>query len=329
MKFLRTIAASLTSKKFYEEIVKGKIPSQAAPDESAATSAQAAAHPTTSVPAHAQSHASGHIGHYRSNENIKGGLWFVFKLYIVASLFLTILLSINISTILPKFDDAARNILPPGAEIIIEDGVLSTNTNPIIIPMPKNGAMPVVDSYNFEPNATGTPAEPVNLLVLDITASSTPEDLTARGTVMLVTSEGFIFSGNDARYTVGRFKDIENLNVTIDEEWLVAKIEWAKGFARYIPFIAFFGILIVFYFSSVFASVFYGFIIWLMLKMLRRPASFGTAWTVALYSRTFALLIGLLSFGIPLFAMDSVSIMLQIVFVLLMIMERKRVTIAG
>ncbi len=288
MKFFRTITNSLVSKDFYADLLQNP-----------------------------------------HGKPVKKGLWYLFRLYVIVALFLTILISINISAVLPRLDAAARNLLPSGAEIVLKDGSLTTNTNPIIVPVPKS-AEPLHARTGEGANdaSTSTPAsleDVANLIVLDITASSSIEALRERDTLALITSEGFIFQGEGGRYTVGRFSNIKDLDVTVDEAWLVQKAEWLKGFAKFIPFVAFFLILAGLYATSLLACVFYALIILLIMRIQKKDHPFGTAYVIAMYSRTFAIALGLLAYVIPVFGIDTVSIAAQLIFITLMLRSRKSI----
>jgi hypothetical protein len=258
-------------------------------------------------------------------KQVKKGLWYLFRLYVLVSLFLTILISISISAILPRFDDLAKNILPPGAEVVIQDGVLTTNTNPIIIPLPDGASARVATSSLVETGSVGSLENIRNLLVLDITASSTVEALAEKNALVLVTSDGFIFQGDNGRYTIGKFANFEDLELSIDEEWLVSKVEWAKGFAKFIPFIAFFILLIGLYASSLLACLIYALIILLIMKIQKRDHPFSKAYIVAIYSRTFGLALGLLAYLIPFLGINTVSIALQLIFIAFMLRTKSSI----
>lgn len=259
------------------------------------------------------------ILHNDHPKKVRKGLWYLFRVYIIVALFITVLISINISAVLPRIATMARNILPPGAEVTIQNGVLTTNTNPIVIPLPQS---------QVNPNASSTPSvvdDEKNLLVLDITASSSIQDLEDRNTLALVTSEGFIFKGDNGRYSLGKFANFKEMNVTIDENWLVQKADWVKGLAKFVPFIAFFFLLITLYASSLFFSLIWALIITLILKVQKREVAFPTAYVIALYSRTFALAIGLLAYLLPFLGRNMVSVTLQIIFIILMLRTRQAI----
>ncbi len=288
MKFFRTITNSLVSKDFYAGLLQNPHP-----------------------------------------KPVRKGLWYLFRLYILVALFLTILISINISAVIPRFDAVARDILPPGAEIVIQNGMLTTNTNPIIIAMPKDSS--ALSSKTGEgANAVSTSSDITvvrveNLVVLDITASSTIEALHDRNTLALVTSDGFIFQGDNGRYTIGKFSNIKDLDVTIDEEWLVNKVAWLKGFAKFVPFIAFFFILAGLYATSLLACVLYALIILLIMRIQKKNHPFATAYVIALYSRTFGIVLGLLAYVIPFFGINTVSVAIQLIFIAYMLYSRKAI----
>lgn len=304
MKFLKTIADSISSKDFY-------------------------------------------LGIIRKEKNM--GYGFVFKLQIVAALFLTILLSINISTVLPYLDKMARDILPEGAEIIIKEGILETNTNPITIAFPPNTS----EFFNLEKNKTSTStfnqktelagsdgtdlieskssgndmpriSDVKNVIVLDITASTTPEDLIEKNTLILVTSEGVIVRNDTGRFSISYFNDVKNLNISIDEEWLISKVNWTKDFAKFIPFIAFVFLLLSLFVGSLLAALLYGFGTWLIFKFLKKPQPFLTAYSIGLYSRTFATVLGLLTFIIPVIGKNWIIVPLELFFIYYMIKDVRK-----
>lgn len=259
------------------------------------------------------------ILHNDHPKKVRKGLWYLFRVYIIVALFLTVLISINISAVLPRIASTARSILPPGAEITIQNGLLTTNTNPIVIPLPQTE----MSQSATTSQASRTGAK--NLLILDITASTTIQDLEDRNTIALVTSDGFIFKGDNGRYSLGKFSNFKDLNVTIDENWLIQKAEWIKGLAKFVPFIAFFFMLITLYLSSLFFSIFWALIIMLILKVQKREAEFGTTYVIALYTRTFALVIGLLAYLLPFFGRDMVSVILQLIFITFMLRTRQAI----
>jgi hypothetical protein len=307
MKFLRTLFDTLLSKDFYHGVIRGE-------------------------------------------KNI--GFGFVFKLQIVAALFLTILLSINISTVMPFLDRVARDILPDGAEVIIKDGILDTNTNPIVVPFPeKSKGVFTLKGLNLDSSSDTTVSDSVvsdevlgtvtdtatsndseitkkpdikNVLVLDITASTTPEVLLKKNTLILVTAEGVIVRNDSGRFSISYFKDVKDLNVSIDENWLISKSEWAKGFARFIPFIAFVFLLLSLFVGSLLAALLYGFATWLMCKLLKKPQPFIVAYSIGLYSRTFATCIGLLAFIIPFFGSNLIIVPLELAFIFIMIKDIRK-----
>jgi maltodextrin utilization protein YvdJ len=307
MKFLRTLFDTLLSKDFYHSVIRGE-------------------------------------------KNI--GFGFVFKLQIVAALFLTILLSINISTVMPFLDRVARDILPDGAEVIIKDGILDTNTNPIVVPFPEkskgvftlkglnldsssdaiiqesalNEVIPSTVSGTLSTDGSETIKKPdiKNVLVLDITASTTPDVLLKKNTLILVTAEGVIVKNDSGRFSISYFRDVKDLDVSIDETWLISKAEWAKGFARFIPFIAFVFLLLSLFVGSLIAALLYGFGTWLMFKLLKKPQPFVVAYSIGLYSRTFATCIGLLTFIIPVFGSNLIIIPLELAFIFIMIKDIRK-----
>ncbi len=288
MKFFRTITNSLVSKDFYAELLSNTHP-----------------------------------------KPVRKAMWYLFRVYIIVALFLTVLISISISAIIPRFDAAAKNILPPGAEIVVDNGVLTTNTNPIVIAMPEDANAPGLRTeagrgavISTSSDAEGGIDKVRNLIVLDVTASSTVEALEQKDTLTLITSDGFIFRGDGGRYTIGKFANIKDLEVAIDEEWLVSKVQWLKGFAKFVPFVAFFFILAGLYAASLLACVFYALIILLIMKIQKKDHPFSTAYVVALYSRTFALAIGLLAYIIPFFGINTLSIALQLIFIAFMLKSR-------
>lgn len=278
----------------------------------------------------------------------KIGFGFVFKLQIIAALFLTILLSINIAQVLPAIDNLAQNILPKGAEVLVKDGRLETNSNPIVVPLPQDERsvrikQSIVDTTNqvistnegqANPGITSTStiasAVPVsvlgikNLLVLDVTASTTPADLEKKDTFVLVTADGIIFKGDTGRITITQFKDMKDLDLVIDEKWLLEKTAWIKDFARFLPFIAFFFLLATLYIGALFASLLYGFAAWLIFRLLKKPQPFKTAYSIGLYSRTFATVIGLVAFLIPFIGSNFVIVPLEVLFILLMIKDVRK-----
>ena len=257
-------------------------------------------------------------------KQVRKGIWFLFRLYVVVALFLTVMISINISAVIPRLDAVARDLLPTGAEIVIRDDGLTTNTNPIIIAMPAD-----VNVKNQPATSTDAvaakPAKVENLLVLDITASTTVDDLEERNTIALVTADGFIFQGENGRYSIGKFSNLKDLNVTIDEEWLVAKVAWMKGFMKFIPFVAFFFVLVGLFASSLFVCLIYALIILLIMKIQKKDHPFATAYTIALYSRTFAIVLGLLAYLMPFFGSNTVSVALQLIFISFMLYSKKAI----
>ncbi len=241
----------------------------------------------------------------------KTGFFYIFKLQVLSALFLTILLSIGISGILPSIEKTAKEILPPGAEIIIKNGELKTNTNPIIVPIPSS-----IDDGSSDRSL------PTNAIVLDITASTTVADLEKKDTFVLVTAEGIITQNPNGKVTMSFFKNIQDADLVIDENWLAQKSAWLKNFAKYIPFIAFFLILGGLYLLSLFTALIYGLFVYLMLKIVKTPKSFRIAYSVGLYSRTFAVLLALFAFVLPIFAVSPFNIVLQLLFLLLMLRQR-------
>ncbi len=267
------------------------------------------------------------ILHNDHPKKVRKGIWYLFRVYIIVALFLTILVSINISAVLPKLATTAHTILPEGAEVTIQNGVLTTNTNPLVIPLPPGEARSGVDAVasSSRSDARASAIDVTNLLVLDVTASTSIEDLESKDTLALLTSDGFIFKGENGRYSVGKFANLKDLDVTIDEAWLVEKVEWVKGFAKFVPFIAFFFILATMFASSLFFSILYALIIMLILKVQKRSTTFPTAYVIALYSRTFSLAIGLIAYVLPFFGKNTVSIILQLIFIVLMLRSRQAI----
>jgi hypothetical protein len=247
---------------------------------------------------------------------IKKAIWYIFRVDVLAALFVTIILSVNIFAVLPKIESAARQILPPGTEILIRNGELTTNTNPIVVPIPHNGS--------FTASSTDGAGND-NLLVLDVTSSTTIEALDARKTVILITGEGIISHGSNSRYSLAKFSNFRELNVAIDEAWLLNKVSWLKTFAKFVPFLAFFLVLAVMFASSLFFSLIYALLILLIMKIQKKNHPYSTAYVVALYSRTFGLALGLVSFVIPFIGINSISVALQLIFLTFMLMNKKAI----
>lgn len=249
----------------------------------------------------------------------KTGFLYVFKLQVLCALFLTILLSIGISGLLPSIEKTAAEILPPGAEIIIKNGELKTNTNPIVVS--------VSDIVQDEKIKTQDGKQPTNMFVLDITASTTPASLEKKDTFVLVTSEGVIARNPQGTTNIRFFQDMKDLDVVIDEQWLAQKTAWLKHAARYVPFIAFVLILAGLYVLSLFMALIYGLFAFIILKIMKNPKPFKVAYSIGLYSRTFAVFLSLIAFILPVFAVSPFNIVIQLLFLVFVLRQRNMVSV--
>ncbi len=233
------------------------------------------------------------------------GFGYVAVLEVLATLFIVFLVSINISSFLPVIDSVAKDILPPGAEIIIKDSKLRANVNPIVIPMPAK--------------ATGGSPEHKNLLVLDTTTSLTIEDLKRKDTFLLINSDGMIAEKDNGTMQINTFSQVPDLDVSIDQEWFTMKASWVKSHAKYVPFILFLPILAGFYLLALFWSLIYGLATYVFLRVYKLNTPFKRAYSVGLYSRTFGLIFTLLVFVVPILNMAYVAFLLNILFIFYMI----------
>lgn len=229
------------------------------------------------------------------------GFGYLFKLEIIATLFIVVIISINISSVLPTLDKKARELLPVGAEIIIKDGVLRTNVNPIIIPMP-NGVV-------------GKAAEIKNFLVLDVTTALKRDDLVEKDALILINGEGIISRTDGVNTETTRFSEIPGLNIMLDQEWVINKATWIREHAKYVPFLLFTPILVGFYLLALFWSLVYGLFAYILLKVHGAHKSFRVAFSVGLYSRTFSLVLSLFMLIIPFLNIALLAIPLNLFFI--------------
>ncbi len=240
---------------------------------------------------------------------MKMGFLYVFVLQILISLFIVCIVSINISGVLPTIEKTASELLPPNAEIIIKEGKLRANINPIVIPMP--------------PDAPAKDQGYKNFLVIDTTTSLTVEDLKRKETAILVNSEGIIGRKSPSEIQINTFKGMPELNLTINREWLLGKAAWIKSHAKYVPFILFLPVLVILYLLSLFWALIYGLIAYIILRLYKLNVSFKRSYSVGLYSRTFGMALSLLLFVVPPVDIWILSFLLNILFIFLMIFPAK------
>ncbi len=237
----------------------------------------------------------------------KMGFTYVAKLEVVATLFIVIIVSINISGILPTLDKKARTLLPAGAEIIIKDGALLSNINPVIIPMP-NGVV-------------GEAKQHANLFVLDTTTELTKEDINKKDTFILVNSEGVISRTDGVSTDVTKFSEIPGLDISLDQEWFIERATWIREHAKYVPFLLFFPILVSFYLIALFWALIYGLLAYIILRMHGLQKPFKIAYSIGLYSRTFGLVVSLFMLIVPVLNIAILSIPLNIFFIYSMLRQ--------
>lgn len=237
----------------------------------------------------------------------KMGFTYLAKLEVIATLFIVIIVSINISGILPILDKRARTLLPPGAEIIIKDGTLISNVNPVIVPMP-NGVV-------------GEAKQHKNLFVLDTTTELTKDDINKKDTFILVNKEGVISWTDGVSVEVTKFSEIPGLNISLDQEWFVNRATWIREHAKYVPFLLFMPILIGFYIIALFWALIYGLLAYVILKMHGVHKPFKIAYSIGLYSRTFGLVVSLFMLIVPVLNIAILAIPLNIFFIYSMLRQ--------
>lgn len=235
------------------------------------------------------------------------GFGYLFKLEIIAALFIVTIISINISSVLPTLDEQAGKILPEGAEIIIKNGALKTNVNPVTIPMP---AGVVGEAKHID-----------NFLVLDITANLDKDDLVKENALILINSEGIISRPDGRNIDTVKFSEIPGLNLTLDQEWFIAKATWLKSAAKFVPFLLFAPLVVSFYILALFWSLIYGLLAYWILRMHKRKVPFKVAFAIGLYSRTFALVVTLFMLIVPVLNIAVLSIPLNIFFIYAMLRQ--------
>lgn len=238
------------------------------------------------------------------NGREKIGFKYLFELQIFSSLFIILIISLNLSGLLPSLETKANDLLPPGAEIIIKDGKLRTNTNPIIITMPEG----VVGEAKYHKN----------LLVIDVSTQLSVSDMDRKDTMILVNRDGII-SRTTGRVQVDSFKEIPGLSLTLDREWFIEKAAWMKSNAKFVPFLLFVPLLLFFYITSLFWALIYGLITYFILYLYKIRKPFKVAFSVGLYSRTFGALIALIMIMAPTLNMVLLAIPLNILFIFFMI----------
>jgi len=259
---------------------------------------------------------------------VRSGFWFVFKIQVLAALFMTILLSISLSAFIPWLKTSTQSILEPGTEIVIKDGVLRSNTNPIVVSA--KDVLPPGSSDLSMQSATSTTEMGItqgnsrvkNLIVVDTTASTTIAALVERDTYVLVTQEGIVSRGDQrGKVTINTFEMFKGEEIRINRDWLIGKAAWISNFAKFVPFIAFIFFLIVFYIGSVIASLIYGLITMLIFALMKHKQSFSTSLKVGLYSRAFATVLGIIGFIIPVIRENIFLMPLEIIFIFYMIKD--------
>lgn len=237
----------------------------------------------------------------------KMGFAYLLKLQVVATLFMVFIISVNISGLLPTLDKTARELLPPGAEVIIKNGTLKSNVNPVIIGMPSG--------------VIGEAKKHANFLVLDTTTELTREDLNRKDALVLINSEGIISRADGVNIEVNRFSEVLGLNISLDQEWFIGKATWIKDHAKYVPFLLFFPILVGFYIMSLFWALVYGLLAYWILKMHKVHKPFKIAYSIGIYSRTFGLVVALFTLIVPVLNIAILSIPLNIFFIYSMLRQ--------
>lgn len=265
--------------------------------------------------------------------SLKSGFWFIFKIQILAALFMTILLSANLVAFLPWLRTTGDKLLEPGTEIVLRGGVLKTNANPIVIAIRdiKNGSTdttaPDVNSalnQSAQDVVKNNQNELVNLLVIDTTASTTLEALDARKTFVLVTQEGMVIKGDrQGNAEITMFSGFKDFDLKIDQQWVKDKTSWIIAFSKFIPFIAFFFFLIVMYMGTLIAALIYALFTHFVFRAMKEGQSFKTSMTIGLYSRVFATVLGIIGFIIPIIRSNLFLIPLELIFIIYMIKDIK------
>lgn len=253
------------------------------------------------------------------------GFMFLAKVQVLVALFLTILISIQVSAMLPTLEQKMGSILPEGAEIILKEGKLTTNINPVLIPFTPQGRATVSTSTDSTGDTkavspAGSPAiAPANLVVLDITASTTEESLRSRDTFMLITQDGIVYGEPGKRVSSNYFTEISSVNLVIDKAFLIEKAVQLKQSAKFLPFVLFIGLWIVLYAMALFTALMYAIFVFIMFKVMKIGKGFKVAFSVAVYSRGFALLLGAFALILPILMIPTLSILIQLLFITLMI----------
>ncbi len=280
MKFFYILTQSISSKQFYGELIGGK-------------------HPI--------------------------GFIFLAKVQVLVALFLTIVISIQVSTVLPTLEQKMSGLLPEGAEIVLKDGKLSTNINPVLIPFtPQDQVVVSTSTEGFRDtravsSALSSSVIPANLVVLDITTSTTEESLRARDTLMLITQDGIVYGEPGKRVSSSYFTEISSVNLVIDRAFLTEKAIQLKQSAKFLPFILFIGVWVVLYAMALFTALMYAIFVYTMFKIMKIGKGFKVAFSVAAYSRGFALLLGAFALLLPILMIPTLSILIQLLFITLMI----------
>ncbi|MFM2384121.1 MAG: hypothetical protein RIQ72_693 [Candidatus Parcubacteria bacterium] len=238
------------------------------------------------------------------------GFMFLAKVQVLVALFMTILVSIQISSVLPTLEQKMASVLPEGAEIILKEGRLQSNTNPITVPLSQGKEIG---------DGTSAASIPNNLFVIDVTASTTEEEFHTKNTFMLITSEGIVYGESGKKISTNYFTEIKDVDMVIDKQFLTDKAKTIKEYAKFLPFILFIVLLIVLYVMALFTAFMYAVFVFIMFKVMKIGKGFKEAFAVAMYSRGFALILGVFALILPLLMIPTLSILVQILFITLMI----------
>lgn len=179
-----------------------------------------------------------------------------------------------------KFTAKATNIYPSDLSIKIQNGKLSTNAKePYIIPMSEEGS-----------NTEGIK----NLVVIDTKTPFTVAQFNKYQTIAWVTGDSIMVKDeNKSQFRAIDLTQIENF--TLNKQAVNSFIDKATPFIKLVVPIVIAGILVGLYIAHIFLLfylLFVAVLIWALLKIIRKPLSYGEAYKVGMYAITLELLLG-------------------------------------
>ena len=229
-----------------------------------------------------------------AGKSMRSSIKYLAKLSLLVSLVSVILICILFASFPGKLKEWVRAVgetYPADLVITVKDGMASSNkAEPYIIPL-KTITLP---------EEAGAPAYS-NLLVVDTSKSFSVEEFMGHSTILMVTKTEIVTRGNNDKIELRPLPKFSSLVIT--KSWVSEK-EALIG--KFLPIImialcvfSLLGFFMINFTGSLIILIFYGFLVWLMGKMMKVELSYKNSYKIGIHATTLLILLSLVHPYIP------------------------------